>query len=105
MMSLKILEQRKNALARADEVTAVVEHAGKPTPGREEILSSLESVLKADRELIFIDRIMTRRGKGESLLRVLVYGRKEDIDRKDVQRAEKRKIKAQGKGQPKKEGE
>jgi ribosomal protein S24E len=105
MMSLRIIEHRKNPLMKRDEVKAVVEHAGKPTPAREEILSSLESVLKTSRDLIFIDKIFTEKGIGHSNLKVFVYGKKEDVHRQELQRAEKRKAKAAGEAKTEADGE
>jgi ribosomal protein S24E len=93
MMSLKIIEQKKNPLMKVEEVKAVIEHAGKPTPKREDIMPSLENVLKKEKELILIDKIFTKRGKGESLLKVLVYDRKEDMPKK-VEKAGKAKADA-----------
>jgi small subunit ribosomal protein S24e len=95
-MSLKILEHRKNPLMKRDEVKAVIEHPGKPTPTRDEILPSLESVLKAGKDLIFIDRIFTEKGRGQSQVRVFLYERKEDIHSQDARKSEKRKAKAEG---------
>jgi len=96
MMSLKIIEHKKNPLLKRDEIRATVEHVGKPTPTRDEILPSLESVLKASRELILIDKIFTEKGRGHSSLKVFVYEKKEDIHRQEHERAEKRKKKAAG---------
>jgi ribosomal protein S24E len=78
-MSLKIIEHKKNPLMKAEEVKALLEHAGKPTPKREDILPSLESVLKKSGELIVIDKIFTKKGRCESLVRALVYEKKEDV--------------------------
>ena len=96
-MSLKIIEQKKNLLMKREEVKAVVEHAGKPTPARSELMVSLESVLKTDKELIFIDRIFTEAGKGHSSLKVFVYAKKEDVHKHDTEKAGK-KSKAKAKG-------
>ncbi len=78
-MPLKILEQKKNPLLKREEVRAIFEHAGKPTPPRKDILSFLENVLKAKKDLILIDKIFSVKGRGESRLKAFVYSRKEDI--------------------------
>ncbi len=79
MMSVKILEQKKNPLLKREEVHAVFEHAGKPTPPRKEILPILEKALRAKKEMILIDKIFSIKGKGESKLKVFVYSKKDDI--------------------------
>ena len=96
-MSLKIIEHRKNSLMKRDEIRAVVEHAGKPTPRREDIMPSLESVLKTTSDLIFIDKIFTEKGKGQSIVKLFVYGSKEDIHKQELERAGKRKGKKEAK--------
>jgi len=78
-MSLRIIEHKKNELMEREEIRAVVEHHGKPTPTRGEILPILEGVLKKQAELIFINKIFTEKGKGESKLKVFVYQSKDDM--------------------------
>ena len=92
-MTLKILEHKKNALMGRDEIKAIYEHHGKPTPTREEILPSLESVLKMSGEHIIIERIFTTKGKGESLVKALVYEEKAKMPKHKLDVIEKRKAK------------
>ncbi|MCX6817341.1 MAG: hypothetical protein NTU57_00610 [Candidatus Aenigmarchaeota archaeon] len=92
-MTLKIIEHKKNALMGRDEVKALYEHPGKPTPTREEILPSLESVLKMSGEHIIIERIFTTKGKGESLVKALVYEEKSKMPKHKLDVIEKRKAK------------
>lgn len=96
-MSLKVVETRKNPLLKREEVEALLEHAGKPTPKRDEILPSLVKVLRAKKELILIDKIFSVKGKGESRLKVLVYSKKDDIPKEKLEiikkRSEKKKEK------------
>lgn len=93
MMSLKIIEHKKNALMGRDEVKAMYEHHGKPTPTREQILPSLESVLKMSGEHIIIERIFTTKGRGESLVKALVYEEKAKMPQHKMDVIEKRKLK------------
>lgn len=96
-MVVKVLERKKNPLMKREEVSAVYEHSGKPTPTRDEILPNLEKSLKAGKDLILIDKIFSIKGKGESRLKVLLYSKKEDIPKDKVEaikkRAEKKKAK------------
>ena len=92
-MSLKIIEHKKNALMGRDEIKALYEHPGKPTPTREQILPSLESVLKMSGEHIIIERIFTTKGKGESLVKALVYEEKSKMPKHKLDVIEKRRAK------------
>lgn len=114
MMVLKIIDKKKNALLKREEVHASYDHSGKPTPTRDEILPHLERSLKAKKDLIFIDKIFSIKGKGESNLKVFVYSKKEDIPKNKLEilqkRAEKEKPKEpapaeQKPAEPPKEGE
>ncbi|NYZ76771.1 hypothetical protein H0O02_00455 [Candidatus Micrarchaeota archaeon] len=100
-MSLKILEHKKNPLMERDEVKAVFEHHGKPTPTRGQIMPSLESVLKADAERILIRKIFSEKGKGESLVTVHVYDKKEALPKMRMDILRKRVEKAKGKAEAK----
>jgi len=93
MTSLKVLDQKKNELMGREELHALLEHHGMPTPVREEILPHLENVLKVDGERILIHKIFTQTGKGESLLKVYVYDRKEDMPKKALEILQKRAAK------------
>jgi ribosomal protein S24E len=94
-MSVKIIEHKKNPLMNREEVRAVFEHLGRPTPRREDILPDLEKVLKVESSLILINKIFTQKGRGESNLKVFVYEKKEDMPRRNLEviqkRAEKKK--------------
>ena len=96
MMSIKVLETKKNPLFKREEVKAVITHDGKPTPKRENIMPSLVTSLKAKAELILIDKIFSIKGKGESTLKVFVYDKKDDMPKNRLDIIEKRKAKRKG---------
>jgi len=100
-MSLRIIEHKKNPLMGRDEIKAVVEHHGKPTPTRDQILPSLGDVLKAEAGHILIRKIFTERGKGESLVRAFVYEKKEDMPRQRMEIIQKRAAKGKAKAEEK----
>jgi len=102
-MSLRIVEHKKNPLMGRDEIKAVVEHHGKPTPTRDQILPPLVDVLKADAGHILIRKIFTETGKAESLVRAFVYEKKEDMPRQRMEIIQKRSGKAKA-GEAKEEG-
>ncbi|UCC91681.1 MAG: hypothetical protein JSV39_00180 [Candidatus Aenigmatarchaeota archaeon] len=104
MMSLKILEQKKNPLLKREEVRAIFEHAGKPTPPRKDILPLLEKVLKAGKDLILIDKIFSVKGKGESKLKAFVYSKKDDIPKDKLEVIQRRMEKKPKKAKEEAEG-
>ena len=93
-MSVKILERKKNPLLKREEVYAVFEHAGKPTPSRPDILPFLEKVLNVKKDLILIHKIFSVKGKGESKVKVFVYSKKEDIPKDKLEIIQRRMKKA-----------
>jgi ribosomal protein S24E len=95
-MSVKIVEHKKNPLMNREEIRAVFEHLGKPTPKREEILPYLEKTLKVEGSLILIDKIFTQKGRGESDLKVFVYEKGEDMPRRNLEVIQKRAEKKKG---------
>jgi ribosomal protein S24E len=104
-MSLKILEQKKNPLLKREEVQAVFDHAGKPTPPRKDILPFLERALKAEKDLILIDKIFSVKGKGESKLKAFVYSKKDDIPKDKLEVIQKRMEKKSKKAKEEKPAE
>jgi len=104
-MSVKIIEHKKNPLMGREEVRAVFEHAGRPTPTRDEIMPFIEKALKIESERILIDKIFTAKGKGESNLKVFVYDKKEDMPKRNLELIKKRaeKGKAEAKEEHKEE--
>lgn len=100
-MSVKILDQKKNPLLKREEVHAVFEHTGKPTPPRKDILPLLEKALRAKKDLILIDKIFSIKGKGESKLKVFVYSKKDDIPKDKLEVIQKRMEKKKAKPEEK----
>lgn len=78
-MAAKVEQHRKNPLLRREEAWIVIEHEGKATPKRADIIEEAAKAMKADRELLIIDKIFSREGKAASSARVFVYAKKEDI--------------------------
>jgi ribosomal protein S24E len=88
MMSAKIESHKKNPLLHREEAWIVVEHSGKPTPKRAELIDEAAKVLKADKELVIVDKIYSKEGAAASRARVYAYSKKEDMP---VQKVEKMK--------------
>ena len=80
-MKIEIKEQKKNPLLKREEVSVSIEHPGKATPSRREILPELAKVLKSNEDLIIIDKIFSVHGMNVSEARLLVYKKKDEIPR------------------------
>ncbi|MBL7206142.1 MAG: hypothetical protein ISS36_00915 [Candidatus Aenigmarchaeota archaeon] len=100
----EILEQKKNPLLKREESWILIEHKGKPTPKRDEILSEISKVLKSKDELIIIDKVFSQKGKSASRVKVLAYSKKEDIPESKLEKMKRRALPL-GKRGKSKEGE
>ncbi len=98
-MKLDIRERKKNPLMKREEAMVTVDHSGKATPNRKQIIREVASAMKASPENIIIDRILTSGGRSLSEAKVFAYSRKEDIPQWRLKKMEQRiaKIKAQQK--------
>ena len=76
---VKIEAHKKNPLLNREEAWIVIEHEGKATPRRTDIIEEAAKAMKADKNLMIVDKIFSREGKASSKARVLVYSKKEDI--------------------------
>ncbi len=89
-MTMKISEQKKNPLMKREEIWVSFEHPGKATPPRKEILAEMAKTLKADQELIIIDKIFSEKGRSKSKAKVLVYKKKEDVPKDKIEKMQRR---------------
>jgi len=92
-MSLKIDSQKRNELLNREECWISLEHAGKPTPKRAELIKVVAKELKKPEDCIIIDKIFSEFGKSASRLKVQVYDKKENVPQK---KTEKMKIRIEG---------
>lgn len=58
-MKTEIIDKKENALLKRQEVLVKVDHEGKATPTRKELLSEMAKNLKAKEDLIIIDKIFS----------------------------------------------
>ncbi len=103
-MKLEIKEQKRNALMKREEAVVSMEHGGKATPNRNQVLAEVARLLNARPEDIIIDRIITPGGRASSEARVLAYSRKEDIPAWRFKKMEQRLAKAKKKAEEKPAG-
>lgn len=89
-MKLEIKERKSNPLMKREEALVSIEHGGKATPNRRQVIAEVAKLLDARPEGIIIDRITTQGGMASSEVRVLAYSRKEDIPAWRLRKMEQR---------------
>jgi ribosomal protein S24E len=99
-MKLETVEHKKNVLMGRDEYLLSLEHSGKATPSRLEILKELASTLEASEDTIIIDKIWTKTGLSVSDLKVLVYKKKDDIPSYKAEKMKRRTFKKKDAEEP-----
>lgn len=85
-MKIEIKKQKKNPLLKREEISVSIEHPGKATPSRREILPELAKVLKSSEDLIIIDKIFSVYGRNVSEARVLAYKKKDEIPKEKLEK-------------------
>lgn len=99
-MKTEILKQKDNQLLGRKELWISVEHIGKATPSRVDILSEIAKIVKSKKECVIVEKIFTQTGKGVSKVKVFIYSKKGDIPKEKVEKM-KRRMKIGGKGEKK----
>jgi small subunit ribosomal protein S24e len=89
-MAVKIESHKKNPLMKREEAWVVVEHEGKATPRRSEIIEETAKSMKADKDLLIIDKIFSSDGKAASRARVYLYYKKEEIPSEKAEKMKRR---------------
>ena len=89
-MKSEVQEHRKNPLLKREEAWVLVEHPGKATPKREEIVKDAAKALKAKEDLVIVDKIFSFTGRMASRARVFVYSKKEDIPKEKLEKIARR---------------
>jgi ribosomal protein S24E len=79
IMKLEIKSRKQNPLMKREAVQVFLEHAGKATPSRKDILKELAKSLKSKEDQIVIEKIITRSGKASSEIRIHVYKKASDV--------------------------
>jgi len=90
---MEIGERHKNPLLKRDEVEVIIDHKGKPTPSRHDLVKDMAKKLHAKENLIIINKIHTIRGKNESKVTAFIYHKEDDIP-KGLLEASKKRMKA-----------
>ncbi len=89
-MKTEIKEHRKNPLMKRDEYMIRVDHSGKPTPSRQELIKEFAKELKVAEDVIIIDKILSKAGSQVSEARTHVYKKKAEIPADKLEKMAKR---------------
>lgn len=99
---MEVFSQKKNSLMRREEAWIRLDHAGKPTPPRKDIIADIAKHFKAKEDSVIVDKIFSEFGKPSSRVKVLVYSKAEEIPKAKL---EKMKIRMGLMEKPKKGGQ
>lgn len=89
-MKIEVVSQKKNPLLKRSEVMLRADHSGNPTPSRYELLDTISSTLKTQKEKIIIERIITKPGAGISEIKVHAYEKQEEIPKHKLEKMKRR---------------
>ena len=89
-MKIDVKEQKKNPLMNRDEFVINIDHSGKPTPSRHDILKEIAKEVKASEDLIIIDKILSGSGVPVSVANTFVYKKKDDIPKGKLEKMKRR---------------
>ena len=89
-MSVKVESHKKNPLLKREEAWILIEHNGKPTPKRADIIDEAAKAMKADKELVIVDKIFSREGAAASRVRVFAYSKKEEVPATKAEKMKRR---------------
>lgn len=76
---MEIVDQKKNPLMKREEVVFSLEHKGKATPSRMDMIKEIASKLNVKEDLLIIDKIISASGDSKSSVKVLTYKKAGDI--------------------------
>lgn len=72
-MEIKVLQEKNNPLLKRKEIMLEIDHTGKATPSREQLLSELTKIFNVEREKIVIDYILSQRGYPKAKAKIKIY--------------------------------
>lgn len=94
---MEIVDQKKNPLMKREEVVFSLEHKGKATPSRMDMIKEIASKLNVKEDLLIIDRIISAKGNSKSSVKVLTYKKADDIPKGKLDKMKARLEKAKKK--------
>jgi ribosomal protein S24E len=102
-MKMEIVKDKKNPAMKRDEHIISLEHKGKATPSRHEIMKEVAKLLKAKEDLIIVDKIISNKGVQSSMVYVLSYRKKDDVPKYKLEKMNARMEKAKARREAAKE--
>ncbi|RLI96412.1 MAG: hypothetical protein DRO99_04485 [Candidatus Aenigmatarchaeota archaeon] len=81
---MKVLSQKTNPLMKREEAWMEVDHDGKPTPTRKELIANAAKHFKAKEDQVIISKVFSEKGKASSRVKVHVYKKAEDVPKASV---------------------
>lgn len=70
---MEVITEKKNPIMNRDEAWIRIDHSGKPTPPRKDIIADVAKHFKAKEDCIIVDKIFSETGQAASKIKVLVY--------------------------------
>jgi ribosomal protein S24E len=77
--NMEVINQKKNPLMNREEAWILIDHAGKATPPRKDMITEVAKHFKAKEDEVIIDKIFSEVGKAASRVKVLVYPKADAI--------------------------
>ena len=72
-MSVSVVSVKENPLLKRKEAVIAIEHKGKTTPTRKDLIAQSAKALGASPETVIVDQILSANGIGTSQARVYAY--------------------------------
>ena len=76
---MEIISKKKNLLMGREEAWIRVEHLGKSTPTRKELIADAAKLFKSQDDCVIVDKIFTESGIASSKAKILIYGKAADV--------------------------
>gem|GEM_PF-823655 len=83
---MEVISQKKNPLMGREEAWVCLEHAGKPTPPRAEMIAEVAKHFNSKEDRVIIDKIFSETGKAASRVKVLVYPKSDAVPKDKLEK-------------------
>ncbi len=91
-MKADIVSEKENPLRKRKEYWLMVEHDGKQTPSRQELLPQVAKKLGTKEDITVLDKIFSERGTAKSRVKVQVYSDRKEVPKEKLDK-QARKVK------------
>jgi ribosomal protein S24E len=89
-MKADIISEKENPLRKRKEYWLMVEHEGKSTPTRHELLPEVAKKLGSKSELTVLDKIFSERGTAKSRVKAQIYSDIKEVPKVKLERQAKK---------------